>query len=209
LNNKGLSTVVAEILMVVIAVIIASAFVVGLQTNASSLVGEKDLASLYVWTTATNNWVNITAINAGGDAVDISGHVFLTYPNATTTDISNYLYFQYPNNTLHYPNGTLQYLQNGTLPYQDDVLHYQSGTLHYPNGTLQYPNGTTQDIGVQLPESSIIISGDFILRQLSFGQQFQVNVDSSKLSSAQLSEGIVHYIISSKDQILAEVDQKL
>ena len=200
---------VAEILMVAIAVVLATAFVVGLHANTSSYVGNKELASVYVWTTAKSGWVNITAINSGGDAVGISGHVFLTYPNATITDISAHVYFQYPNGTLHYPSGTLRYPENGTLQYSDGILHYPSGTLHYTNGTLRYPNGTTQDIDVQLPSNNPVINGGFSLSQLAFGQQFHVNVDSSQLSPSQLSQGTIHYIISSKDQILAEVDQKL
>jgi hypothetical protein len=209
LNNKGLSTVVAEILMVVIAVILATAFVVGLQTNASSYVEKKELTSVYVWTTTNDKWINITAINSGGDAVGISGHVFLTFLNASITDISDYVYFQDPDDTLHCPGGILHYLKNGTLQSPSGVLDYPSGTIHYPNGTLRYPNGTTQDIEVQLPSNNFVVNGGFSLPQLAFGQQFHINIASFQLSSSELSEGTIHYIISSKDQILAEVDQKL
>lgn len=195
--------------MVVIAVILATAFVVGLQTNVSSYVQNNQISSIYVWTSTKNNWTNITAINSGGDATDISGHVFLTYPNATTTDISGYMYFQYPNDTLHYPSGTLQYLKDGAFQYQNGTLYYKSGTLHYPNGTLQYPNGTAHDIQLPLSDSNPLINGDFSLPQLMFGQQFQVNIDLSQLSPSQLSQGTIHYIISSKNQILAEVTQNL
>ncbi|XHH09086.1 MAG: type IV pilin [Candidatus Bathyarchaeia archaeon] len=209
LNNKAVSSVVAEILMVAIAVVLATAFIVGLQGNVTSQIQDKDQSSVHVWASTRNGWVNITAIHSGGDATDISGHVFLTYQNAAITDISEHTYFLYPNDTLQYPNGILMYLKDGFLQYSNGILNYPSGTLHYPNGTLQYPNGTTQDTDIKLSANSLIVNGDFSLSQLTFGQQFSVNIDIRDLSSAQVTQGLIHYIISSKDQILAEVDQKL
>ncbi len=138
---------VAEMLMVVLAVILAVAFVVGFQSNVSSNVGSKDLATVYVWTSVRNNWVNITAINSGGDAIAITGHLY-----------------------------------------------------------IQYSNGTAQPLDAELAYNNTVsdINGDFRVRQLAFGQQFHVNIDSS-----QLSDGTIHYMISSKNQILAEVEQNI
>jgi FlaG/FlaF family flagellin (archaellin) len=149
LNNRGISTVVGEMLMLVIAVILVSTFVVALQSDVSSYVKTKDLSTIHVWTTTNDGFVNLTAIHSGGDPLAISGQLYIEYQNGTSKGLV---------------------------------------------ADLTYNNETSP------------VDGAFSLSEVKFGEQFLLSID---VISPQIDNGTIHYIISSKTQILAEVDQKI
>lgn len=145
--NIGLSTIVAEMLILAIVVILATAFVVSLHSNVSYYVKNKELSSIYLWTATKNGWTNFTVIHSGGDPTDLSGRIYFEYENGTSI----------------------------RLPAE-----------------LTYNNASSS------------LTGEFELTQLKFGEHFQISVNSTALTN-----GTIHYVLNSKSQILAEVDEKI
>ncbi len=72
-------------------------------------------------------------------------------------------------------------------------FEYENGTLIRLPAELTYNNASSQPL-----------TGEFSLTQLKFGEHFQISVNSTALTN-----GTIHYILNSKSQILAEVDEKI
>ncbi|RLI02900.1 hypothetical protein DRO30_01885 [Candidatus Bathyarchaeota archaeon] len=85
---KGQSTVLAQILMLSIAIILATAFVVSLNANVSYYIKRKELSSIFIFTVNKDSWINFTSIHSGGDAVDIFGEVNLIFKNGTSKPLN-------------------------------------------------------------------------------------------------------------------------
>ena len=85
---KGQSTVLAQILMLSIAIILATAFVVSLNANLSYYIKRKELSSIFIFTVNKDGWINFTSIHSGGDAVDIFGEVNLIFKNGTSKPLN-------------------------------------------------------------------------------------------------------------------------
>lgn len=148
LSNKGQTTIIAEMLLLVIVVILATTFVASLHSNVSFYVQNKELTSMYVWTTNNDTAINIIATHSGGDPTTISGHIYFEYQNGTSQNVKAKLSF------------------NNTAP---------------------------------------IITSEFELSQIKFGEQFQLSINKAQFED----HGALHYILSSKSQILAEVDEQI
>jgi len=145
--NTGLSTVISEMLILSMVVILATAFVVSLESNVSYYVKNKELCAIYLWSVATDGRMNFTAIHSGGDATAISGQI-----------------------------------------------------------SIEYENGTSSKLEAELTYNNVssTVTGGFELNAVKFGEQFQISVEL-----AGLSDGTIHYVLNSKSQILAEVDEKI
>jgi FlaG/FlaF family flagellin (archaellin) len=150
-SNRGQSTIVAEILLLVMVLILASTVVLTMQSNMSYCTQKRELVSIYLWTNQKGNEMNFTAIHCGVDPVDIHGQV-----------------------TFEFKNGTEKQL-NANLLYKNETY---SGPLP-SDGTFEIP-------------------------QFKFGENATVVTDLTDLAN-----GTIHYIMSSRSQILAKVDKNI
>ena len=130
-SNLGVSTVIAEMLMLVLTVILAVAFVASLDSNISYYIQNKPLSSVNVWTITKNNWVNFTATNSGGDPTEIIGHIYLENQNGSSTNLSAQLTYNntYSNITGSFNLPTLKFGQQ----FQISI-----NTANLGQGTIQY-----------------------------------------------------------------------
>lgn len=90
-NNKAVSNVISEMMILALVVVLASAFVISLQSNVSYYVKSKELCSLYLSTTKNEEWINFTAIHSGGDPTAIIGHIFIEDQNGVLQNLDPYL----------------------------------------------------------------------------------------------------------------------
>jgi FlaG/FlaF family flagellin (archaellin) len=86
--NRALSTVISEMLILAIVVILAAAFAVSIQSNISYYVKNKELASIFLTTSTKDQMINFTAFHSGGDPVTITGHIYMEYPNGSTSPLN-------------------------------------------------------------------------------------------------------------------------
>lgn len=146
--NQALSSVISEMLILAIVVILAGAFAVSLQSNVSYYVKNKELASIYLTTSASGQWVNFTAFHSGGDPVTITCRIYIENPNGTTSPLN-------PIITCHNPpqvkNGefTLQTVKFGeTFQVSINLTEHDQGIICYRlNSKTQILAEVTHKIG--------------------------------------------------------------
>jgi sensor histidine kinase regulating citrate/malate metabolism len=146
--KRGQSTVVAEILLLVMVLILSSTVVLTMRSNMSYYTQSRELVSIYLWTSQNDNEVNFTAIHCGVDAVKVHGQI--TFTNSTGAE----------------KTVTANVFYNGTL-------------------------------------SPVLPDGTFEISQFKFGENATVIADLTGLAN-----GTIHYVLSSRSQILAKVDKE-
>ena len=145
-SNRGQSTIVAEVLLLVMVLILSSTVVLTMQSNMSYYTQRRELVSIYLWTNQKDNEMNFTAIHCGVDAVKVHGQI-----------------------TFNFKNGTEEPL----------------------TATLLHNNTVTE------------ISETFEISSFKFGENATIITDLTDLTN-----GTIHYVLSSRSQILAKVDKE-
>jgi hypothetical protein len=87
-SKLALSTVVSEMLILVIVILLSVAFVASLQSNVSYYIKDKELSNVHVWTVTQDDIMNFTAIHSGGDPVGITGQIYFEFANYTSLTLT-------------------------------------------------------------------------------------------------------------------------
>jgi len=99
-SSRGQSNIVAEALLISIAMILATAFVLSLNSNVSYYLERRELVSVYISTTNKGNWVNFTTVHSGGDLIIVSGQIYITFKNSTSMPLSAILIYKGSNSLI-------------------------------------------------------------------------------------------------------------
>ncbi|RLE73301.1 MAG: hypothetical protein DRZ80_06455 [Thermoprotei archaeon] len=85
---KGQSTILAQILLLAMAIILATTFTASLNAHVSYYMKRRELASVFIFTLDKGGWVNFTSIHSGGDTVDVFGEINLIFKNGTSKPLT-------------------------------------------------------------------------------------------------------------------------
>lgn len=88
---RAQSTIITELLILAITLSLALSFIIAANSYFSYYAQIKKFASIYVFSTSNDNWVNFTAIHSGGDAIDIFGQIIAISPNGTLHQLNAYI----------------------------------------------------------------------------------------------------------------------